>query len=183
MVLKKLQKKDIQNLISRVASQRVVLADDLCQTFPAICHGNLGLSRSEMPQIKSDKVNEFLDDLEEDGISVHRNQHIAVSKLKATQNEIDSIKVKEMMLLPLGKLEGKPILVSSNGFILDGTHRWAALLALNGNNRMPCHVIGLPIKQLIKKVFEFDNVFKKDINDKKVAKIVQRIVLSYLISN
>lgn len=156
-----------------------IMADDLCQRVPAICHGNLGISRSDMPQIKSEKIPQFLDDLEDEGITVHRNQHIAVNKLKPTQKEMDTVKIQEMMNLPLGKLEGKPILVSKDDFIVDGHHRWAALLALNGNNRMPCHIISLPIRDLLDTIRDFDNVFKKDLNDKKVAKIIKKIQASF----
>ncbi len=173
MRLKDLQSNQIEKLIARVASGKSVKADDLCQTYPEVCKGNLGISRSSMSQIKTDNIPAFLNSLEENGIKFHLN------RLKATQKEMDSVKITEMMALPLGKLEGKPILVSKDDHIVDGHHRWAALLALNGNNRMPCHIIDLPIRDLLKKIDGFDNVFKKDLHDKKVAKITQRIVLSY----
>ena len=124
---------------------------DICAIAPPVCAENLGISRSYMPQF-DDPATRFLQALSEDGgISVVEAK-TKVGELKATQREINARKV-------LGMLEAyragdfpaiwEPIIVSNDNFILDGHHRWAALLVDDPSNEMNVYRVDLPIWRLL----------------------------------
>lgn len=155
--------------VAQVLVSRFRVADDLCHSNPEICEGNLGIPRSHMPQIKSEYVPEFLEMLEKKGITIHKNQKIQVGKLKATQREMQAEKIEKLKSAPMAKLQNKPILVSKDNHILDGHHRWAALLLLDPKNTINCHKIDLPVRQLLKETMEFDKTFSADLDGNAVA--------------
>ena len=117
------------------------------------CDDNLGIPRAEMPQFKgtaqpgsraagmeadaSDEVDTepvFKEMLKEKGIKTLQTE-IPADKLKATQKDLVGAKVIGMM----GALEKDPthpkitapIYVSRDGHVIDGHHRWAAIVAYN----------------------------------------------------
>jgi len=118
-----------------------------------------------MPQIPAKQLPEFIAWLELKGVGV-RTGRKAVEDLKATQKEINSEKVQSMRGKNLGNA---PIIVSKEGYVLDGHHRWAALLADDPKNLINVVQVGLPIRTLLKVGFDFPGVFVKDLDDVKVA--------------
>jgi hypothetical protein len=127
---------------------------DLCQlTVPGtnlFCVESKGIPRVEMPQLKgipnsgsaasdlpADKRGEvditeaYLERLRSSGISLTGDEALA-SHLKATQNELNGGKVAGIMQAArAGGLDlNQPIVVSKDGYIVDGHHRWAAKVAL-----------------------------------------------------
>ena len=117
------------------------------------CDDNLGIPRDEMPQFKGtaqpgsraagmevdasgevDTEPVFKEMLKEKGIKTLQTQ-IPADKLKATQKDLVGAKVVGMM----GALEKDPqhpkitapIYVSRDGHVIDGHHRWAAIVAYN----------------------------------------------------
>jgi hypothetical protein len=69
-----------------------------------------------------------------------------------------------------------PIYVSNDGYVLDGHHRWAAIVAYNAKNpdkpiAMNVRVIDEPIKPLVKRSNEFADHIGIE---KKAAKAGQR---------
>lgn len=86
---------------------------------------NLNLPRAEMPQINRTLVPEFLNYLRENGVEVYKDQ-IPADQLKPIQAEINREKVIGMMKRT--DLGGNPPIISSDGYILDGHHRWLAML-------------------------------------------------------
>lgn len=105
---------------------------------PAIGHT---LARDLMPQIKD--IHDFLDELELHGIS-HRLETLDPNDLKSTQSEFDANKVFQMMQ---NQGERKPIITSSDGYVLDGHHRW--LEAHNKCEKVEAHVCDAPILDLL----------------------------------
>ena len=87
----------------------------------------VGRARSEMPVVPGghDGAEKLAEHLGEQGVS-SRFEHVDPRTLTATQSQIDGVKVGQM----LGTLrEGRPagtLIVSEDGKILDGHHRWAA---------------------------------------------------------
>jgi hypothetical protein len=85
------------------------------------------------------------------------NKKIPVTKLKATQKEINASKASGMYLASVqGTFDpaDSPVIASADGYIIDGHHRWAALQIKAGkergsNPRMNVTVIKLPIKKLL----------------------------------
>ena len=121
-----------------------------------------GILRSKMPQIKSNDVPEFVKFLKDDGVKSKR-EDIAVKDLKPTQKEFNPDKVSKLSTAPMAILT-KVIIKSKDNFILDGHHRYSALLTLDVNAKIKVISVDLGITELLKKAFEFPKTFTKDVN-------------------
>jgi hypothetical protein len=145
------------------------------------CDGNKGIPREDMPQFKGTPVSgspadklpkdsngeadteEFFKKmLEKDGVKVSGPITVPPDRLKATQSELVGVKVAGMSKVldaPNHPAYGKitaPIYVSNDGYVLDGHHRWAAVVAHNAANPdkqipMNVRVIDEPIEPLVKR--------------------------------
>jgi len=117
--------------------------------------------------------------LEELGIDMSEPQPMNVSDLKATQNELKPANVafmvdvlmtatppphdseEERKKWELSEKLREPIIVSKDGYILDGHHRWAALVALDianggsGDIEMMVKVVEADAEELVEKTKEF----------------------------
>lgn len=172
---------------------------NLCQvSIPGTnlyCDGNIGIPREEMPQFKgtpekgspADKLprdnsgevdtEEFFKDmLNKKGIKVSEPTNVPPDRLKATQSELVGVKVAGMEGVledpnhPAYKKITAPIYVSNDGYVLDGHHRWAAIVAYNAANPtkqipMAVRVIDEPIRPLVKR----SNAFAEAIGIKPKA--------------
>ena len=128
-----------------------------------MCKDNKGLARSVMPQLKTkdkkDLAATFAAWLEEKGLATVETTTAPAASLKATQNQLKGAKVNGMntaLVKTKGKHEGirAPLIVSSDGYVLDGHHRWASLVAYDFVNGKPpvdvsIHKVSLPIKDLL----------------------------------
>jgi hypothetical protein len=155
---------DIQKVAQQVADAKakgepapnVNLCDVTVPGTNLYCDDNLGIPRAEMPQFKGtaqpgsraagmdadasgevDTEPVFKEMLKEKGIKTLQTE-VPADKLKATQSELVGAKVVGMM----GALEKDPnhpkitapIYVSRDGYVIDGHHRWAAIVAYNAAN-------------------------------------------------
>lgn len=102
----------------------------------AFLPGNV--ARCDMPQVKSPLVSAFIAELRQRGITCEEVMPRAAS-LRASQRELHEQNIQA--LLDKSESLDKPILVSVDGFVLDGHHRWAANARLNRAQR--CIQIGL----------------------------------------
>jgi hypothetical protein len=162
---------------------------NLCQvSIPGTnlyCDGNKGIPREDMPQFKgtpepgsiADKLPKdangeadteefFKKMLENEGIKVSEPIAVPPDRLKATQSELVGVKVAGMSKVladknhpAYGKITA-PIYVSNDGYVLDGHHRWAAVVAHNASNPknqipMNIRVIDEPIIPLVKRSNKF----------------------------
>lgn len=113
----------------------------------------LGLSRIEMPQFPKDKRDGFFDELRSRGISIQTGSMDART-MRPTQNEIGA---RETAGIADAMRDGKfhstnTVLVSSDGYILDGHHRWSATVVRSfegGDGEVPVTVIDMPIAELL----------------------------------
>jgi hypothetical protein len=155
------------------------------------CDDNLGIDRNDMPQFKGNaRPNSLADQLPKDpksnevdteeffklmlnkrGIEVNggnndRGIEVEPDVLKATQMNMVGDKVAGMYGAlekdPTNRALTAPIYVSNDGYVLDGHHRWAAIVtynAKNPNNPIPMKVriIDLPIKPLVRLANDFAN--------------------------
>jgi len=162
---------------------------NLCQvSIPGTnlyCDGNKGIERGDMPQFKgtpqpgspADKLPKdesgeadteefFKQMLNKQGIKVSEPTTFPPDRLKATQSELVGVKVAGMSKVlddPNHPAYGKitaPIYVSNDGYVLDGHHRWAAVVAHNAanpKNQIPMNVrvIDEPIIPLVKRSNSF----------------------------
>jgi hypothetical protein len=84
------------------------------------------IAREDMPQIPDQHRADYVKFMEDQGIEVH-STHVDPKTLKPTQSEFAGPKVGNIMKsLRSTGWPGDPILVTSDGAILDGHHRWAA---------------------------------------------------------
>jgi hypothetical protein len=101
--------------------------------------------------------------LEDKGIKVSEPTQVPADQLKATQTELVGPKVAGMSKAldadPNHPGITAPIYVSSDGYVLDGHHRWAAITSheiVSGREAMMnVRVIDMPIDQLVKESNEF----------------------------
>lgn len=123
--------------------------------------GNMGIPRQEMPQIKSTKVRDFLEGLKGKGIKTEHGEE-EVGRLRATQSGVHASKVLDLMKPELMEHLQKPVLVSNDGYILDGHHRWAALRAMNPKHKIGTVKVDLPMHELLRHAHSYQGVeYKK----------------------
>lgn len=110
--------------------------------------GGMNISRTSMPQLDTDA---FVKYLEDNSIGVYRNTDIFGAK--PLQVNIDTAKVDE--IASKGAANISPIVVSSDGYVLDGHHRFFASKAIGC--AVDGYVVDLPINKLLKLALEYNN--------------------------
>lgn len=131
---------------------------DLCKVTvrktSLFCVKNKGIPRIQMPQLKGipvpgspadarprdkrgevDLLPEFLEHLQAKGATIRSDSEHA-SHMLATQNELEGNKVAGIAkyLEGGGTIEGSPLLVTEDNYIIDGHHRWAAVVGVNARD-------------------------------------------------
>ena len=130
---------------------------DWCAKNPD-CKGNLGVPRSQMPQIKPEFTKDFFAWVEkEHGVKTKLKMWKA-KDLRATQKEISEDRIKSMMDTGRSYLAKNPMIASKDGYILDGHHRWATLLTIDPNAPVKTYTVDLPIRVLLGVAARFPNV-------------------------
>ena len=188
-------------LIAGKVKEGIEKAADVCKMSPPVCKDNMGIARSDMPQLLDesfDKLKEkgqgwkvdaaiaagadpdmkgtmfgaYLDSLKEKGIKVNDKEpyeRVDVGQLKATQREMQADKTFGMADAALkGKFDpGKnPIVISQDGFILDGHHRFAAMTTIGPERKMNVIRVDAPMETMLKESFKMQGVFRADLQDK-----------------
>lgn len=146
------------------------------------CAESKGIPRAKMPQLSGqaregtpawaardakgtvDGAPVFQQSLIDHGIKVEAKD-MPASHLRATQAELDGPKVASMYVaMKNGKIPESPIFVTTDGYIVDGHHRWAAKVALDaadgklGDITMPVKEVHLDIGATL----DFANKFTTD---------------------
>ena len=108
----------------------------------------------------------FVKHLAEKGIET-REGSVPAAQLKASQSELKGANLAFMMS-PEGqkavKLQENSIFVSSDGYVIDGHHRWAALVGIDakdgklGGTPIKVRVINMPIQQVLTEANAFTSV-------------------------
>jgi len=102
------------------------------------------IERKDMPQIKGKDTPELLKTLADSGIAYRRGE-VAVNRLKPTQEDGIPSKVDAIASIISRGETLHPIVISREGWILDGHHRWLAVKKVNGDGaRMQVIMIMLP---------------------------------------
>ncbi|WP_343734546.1 LPD38 domain-containing protein [Acidovorax sp.] len=114
--------------------------------------GTLGIPRADMPQIKAEHRGALVNFLKARGID-SRADEVPANDLKPTQAEFSPAKVEKARAFQGGD---RSILVSSDGYVVDGHHQWLAKRA----NGEPVKVIRLsaPIREVLSQTAEFPSV-------------------------
>ncbi len=129
----------------------------------------MGISRMELPQIKSTDVPEFIKWLEEKDVDTLETS-MEVGELTPVQKEINLEKTDSMAAKhEAGEIDlstGKPVMVSSDEYLVDGHHRWYALRDLDPNNKLNVVMIDSPILELISLMKEFPKTsYKRPVDE------------------
>lgn len=112
----------------------------------------LGIPREKMPQVRSMYMDDFLEQLQEDGIN-YQYVSIIADDLKPTQTQINLDKVST---LNPEYVKRKSILTSNDGYVLDGHHRWYWLK--ENNEKATALEIDMPINELMDYMHDYSNV-------------------------
>jgi len=110
------------------------------------------IARISMPQIKI--VSHFENYVQHLGIKTSYKQYYAPN-LRPTQTDFDQTKVDR--IIADQKIDSKPIIVSSDGYILDGHHRYQA--AVQTMSDISVLEIDLPINKLLKLSIDYVELY------------------------
>jgi hypothetical protein len=125
---------------------------------------SLDIPRVRMPQIRKDDLPEFIQLLQKKGISVSERR-IKVDTLLPTQNEVNLDKIKDKYEKFVNGKAPKPFVVSYDNYILDGHHQLFALKTLDKHTEVPCFLVALKMKELLKFAHSFPKAHYKEIDD------------------
>jgi hypothetical protein len=117
----------------------------------------MGIKRNQMPQVATKDYPEFLDYLKDNGAHFTKDT-VPADSLKAIQGEFSDQGVEKA--LKLRKIE-KPLIASSDNYIIDGHHRWLA--ALNTGVEVNIFRVDIPGQELLQLVKDFPKTTYKDI--------------------
>lgn len=126
---------------------------------------SLGVPRSKMPQISSDNVSSFKAYLKRDHDVDMKKSSIRVKDIKFTQKELNFDKVAGMIHGAASESLTKPVIISKDGYALDGHHRLAALWIRGDAKSIEAHVVDANIRELLKMAGGFDKVFYKKVSE------------------
>jgi hypothetical protein len=120
------------------------------------------IPREQLPQIPKDKFDEFGKFLEDNGVK-YAYARVPVKNLKPIQAQVNREKVEAMKKEP--ETETIPIIISREGLILDGHHRFLAQKEKNPNAKAFCLVAACSIKDLVKLGHKFEHSFTKSVQE------------------
>jgi hypothetical protein len=135
-------------------------SNNFCDAFPKVCSKNIGISREDMPQIYEEYIPEYLDFLQDMGISGKIEYDVPVKTLTATQQDISIPRISRMLKRLLGgyyidsygnKVNPlkKKLIITKDNYILDGHHRWAAMYFLSPDNTIDALRVNADIKDIV----------------------------------
>lgn len=122
--------------------------------------GTKNIPRSEMPQIKAENRGAMVNFMKARDIDNEKDE-VQASSLKPTQQEFSPAKVKKAMEFEGGN---RSILVSNDGYVLDGHHQWLA--AREKGESVKVTRLNAPIEQLVPLAKEMPSTETQDNNSK-----------------
>ncbi len=131
--------------------------------------GNLGFTRNSMPQIDSDKTEDFVRWLKNQGVNT-TNVRVRPDVLRLTQNEVNKFKVFECMQKIRGGARMDPSFISNDRYVLDGSHRFVAHLNIDQKSPILVRRIAMDMQQLIKLANQYPGVRHRTVSDRKLEK-------------
>jgi len=131
--------------------------------------GNLGIMRSQMPQIDGPHQAEFVNWLATKGIESKHTQ-TQVDRLMLTQNEINKAKVFKLMTMYRAGQVAKwaPVIVSKDGFVIDGSHRFVAIYNIDRYSKIKIIKVDAFAKDLVLLAQTFPRVKYRNHSDASV---------------
>lgn len=128
----------------------------------------LTFARNEMPQVGASKT--FVQYMKSNGIDCTR-QKLDPSELKSSQMEFDRSKVDGLKQKP----SSNPIIVSNDGYVVDGHHRWLADSEMG--RKCDSYIVDLPILDLLHKAKHYTAMeLNEEITRKELAPMLDSFV-------
>lgn len=155
---------------------------DLCKvSVPGtnlFCAETVGIPRAQMPQMRGTPVEgshaatlprnkegkvdigkEFVQHIKDLGIEVEETS-VRASNLRASQNEIDGARVAGLVKTrSIDDLRKRPIFVTSDNYVIDGHHHWAAIVghgaAKDKDYKVPVYRMDMGIGEAISRANSF----------------------------
>ncbi len=117
---------------------------------------SLGIARRDMPQVPNVYKPQFMSELNASGVKTSL-ETVDAKTLKPTQNEYNSSVIRSLReAIASGKFDDKNrVVVSSDGRVLDGHHRWA--VAAQDGKELNVVRVDLPIKELLSRARDFND--------------------------
>ena len=119
---------------------------------------------------------QLLDSVAEEGVSISSQEppfdKRPVGELKATQREIKAGKTYGIANAYLqGDYDPReaPIIISSDNHILDGHHRYSAMITADPDAKMNVIVVDMPMKKFLERSFDQPGVFRADLQDNIIS--------------
>lgn len=128
--------------------------------------GNLGLSRSSMPQVDDSQLDAFTKYLEDNGAAVTQ-EHVRLKQLRLTQNEINKTKIWKLMKVIRNKKPMQRVWVSSDNYVIDGSHRFVAALNIDNRQRLLVNKVDMKALDLVKLANKFPGVRHRTVSDNR----------------
>ena len=129
-------------------------------------HG-LGLSRADLPQIKSTDVSDFRRWMDEKGIESFETR-MEVGELTPIQKEINTDKTDSMRTAhetgQIDLVSGKPVMVTMDEYLIDGHHRWYALREMDPETEMETINFNTTAREFLELVKEYPKVSFKNVS-------------------
>lgn len=118
--------------------------------------GTLGIDRVNLPQFKNnDESEDFIKYIKSTGTRVYKGSS-RLSDLKPTQKELDMPYVTHLMNNGDMDLMTRPIIITRDSYILDGHHRWAAMLYRGDVQNISIRKINMKMENLLKRKLPYD---------------------------
>lgn len=118
------------------------------------------IPRHYLPQIPSDRLEDFREFLNGQGIRV-KLVRLPIDTLKPIQKHINRAKVEALKDDPI-KLKN-PLIVSKGGYVLDGHHRWVAEKELGEQDKIMCLQCHCSVRELVEMGHQFDGSFTRTV--------------------
>jgi hypothetical protein len=122
---------------------------------------DLGFKRKEMPQVEGKNIPKFLDFLKSNGVK-YTEKLVDSKSLRPTQSQFNQEKIQGMIDTIDAKKQ-HPIMVSKDGYVIDGHHRWLAYY--NMGRKMPVYQIDLNINDALDQMHDFPLSIKRGLKE------------------
>lgn len=120
------------------------------------------IPRHLMPQIPKDKLKEFREYLKSCGINTSEDRK-PLNWFKPIQKHVNLEKVNKF-INDRARIDNAPLVVTEDGYLVDGHHRWVAANRLNLES-LPVIMCSCPLKEFLKVAHEFDHSYVKSVNE------------------
>jgi hypothetical protein len=140
----------------------------------------LGIQRKDMPQVPAERRTEFLTDIARDkGIQVQR-EDVDPRTLKPVQSEVSAARsgaIYRKFADKQGIPEKQAILISNDGYVIDGHHTWAASVgyAFDFDAKLPVYRLSVDAKPALEAALEWSKAqgIESQAIDAKVKKMLE----------